>query len=76
MRDDIIPSCSTAYYISKYIMNVDNPSDAVSLDAVSNKAELLELLLGFTERGYAEMCQFCSGRDGINMRTIPPGEQF
>lgn len=40
------------------------------------KKELMEYLLGYTEKGYYEACKKCNGFFNVNTKTLPVGEQL
>ncbi len=50
--------------------------DYFELDHFTSKKELMEYILGYTDRGYIELCKKCNGTFGENDRKIPVGEQL
>jgi len=42
----------------------------------NKRAEYLEFMLGYTEKGYLEYCKKCNGSFNVNNKFIPAGEQM
>ncbi|MDR0305572.1 MAG: 4Fe-4S cluster-binding domain-containing protein [Chitinispirillales bacterium] len=73
----ILLPCLSSYVIHKDVMKIDEEkfNDFIVLDGESNKHVILESLLGYTESGYTEMCQYCGGSGPINNKIVVPGKQ-
>jgi organic radical activating enzyme len=74
--EDSLQICQFAYIIKKHFMGIEEPFDSISLREESDKAIFLEMMLGFTDNGYARMCRYCAGFESVNNNLIKPGEQI
>lgn len=70
--------CSNALYAHNAdFCNLDSADyfDISNIDNV-NKRELMEFMLGYSEKGYYEYCKKCNGSFNVNNKKIPVGEQL
>lgn len=51
-------------------------SDYFDIKTNLNSKELMEYLLGYSEKGYFECCKICNGLFTVNKKEIPAGEQL
>lgn len=72
-----IYSCSYQGYGIEAEVLEDSNLDENSLDLrkVHEKAVLLEFRMGYTDRGYVDLCRQCPGHDMINTSAIPAAVQ-
>ena len=77
LRDGRIYSCNYASFAMKAGLQEDSPNDYFELSNYDekNKRELLEFILGYTEKGYVDFCKHCAGFLPINPYKKPVGRQ-
>ena len=49
--------------------------DLNNLNGDEGKKEFLEYIMGYSEKGYLDMCRYCHGADVVNYK-IKAAEQF
>lgn len=68
-------SCDYTQYASRAGIVGTSDNDYFDLKKVVNRKELLEFRMGYTEKGYVELCKRCSGYVAINKNIIAPADQ-
>lgn len=68
-------SCNYAQYAMRAELVEDSENDRIDLRTISSASELLEFRMGYTEKGYLEMCKHCSGYWAINKNKVKPAVQ-
>lgn len=78
IRGGKIYSCNYASFAIKAGIQEDSPNDYFDLSKYSEdkKKELLEFILGYTEKGYVDFCKHCAGFLPINPYKKPVGRQI
>lgn len=77
VRENRLYFCVMARSVSdnlKFDVGVDDFLDLGDLNGENYKKELMEFNMGYSEKGYLDMCKHCHGRDAYNY-LIPAGEQ-
>ncbi len=77
VREGKIYSCNYASFAIKAGIQEDSPNDYFELSEYNKekKKELLEFVLGYTEKGYVDFCKHCAGFLPINPYKKPMGRQ-
>lgn len=78
MRGNRFYFCVMARTVSdnlRYHVGEDDYLDFDKLNGTEYKKELLKFNLGYSEKGYLDMCNFCHGAESINY-PIPVAEQI
>ena len=66
--------CVMARSVSENLeMNIGK-QDFIDLENIKNKQELMEFQMGYSDKGYLDMCRFCRGAEAENF-LIPAAEQ-
>lgn len=71
-------SCNFARFAMKAGLNTEDKNDCFDLSTMTeeDRPELMEFLLGYTEKGYVNFCKRCAGWGPNNLRApIPVAEQ-
>lgn len=78
VRDGRIYSCNYASFAMKAGIQEDSSNDYFELSEYSGekRKELLEFILGYTEKGYVDFCKHCAGFLPINPYKKPVGRQI
>ena len=78
LRNGKIYSCNYASFAIKAGLEEENPNDYYDLEKHSpdKNKELVEFLLGYTEKGYVDFCKHCAGFLPINPYKKPVGKQI
>lgn len=78
LREGRVYSCNYNDYAIKAEIVEEYENDYYSLkDFVPHKREeLIEFLLGYTDRGYSELCKKCAGYIGLNRNQVPVAKQY
>lgn len=78
LRDERLYSCNYASFAIKAGIQKENDNDWYDLKTVTDnkKKELLEFILGYTEKGYVDFCRRCAGYITINPYKKPVGKQI
>lgn len=78
VRDGKIYSCNYASFAIKAGIQEDSENDYFDLLKYSadKKKELIEFILGYTEKGYVDFCKCCAGFLPINPYKKPAGRQI
>ncbi|MCI8981297.1 MAG: radical SAM protein [Hungatella sp.] len=78
VRDNKIYSCNYASFAIKAGILGDSENDYFDLSGYSedHKKELMEFILGYTEKGYVDFCKHCAGFLPINPYKKPVGRQI
>ncbi len=74
VRENRFYYCVMARSISENLQLNVGENDYLDLNTC-NKKQLMEFQLGYSEKGYLEMCNYCNGADAENY-PIPPAEQI
>lgn len=78
IRGSHLYSCVMARSVSEnleYNIGKNDYLDLNNLEGENWKKELLEFTLGYSEKGYLDMCNYCNGADAKNY-IIPAAEQL
>ena len=78
VRENKLYFCVMARSVSDNLHLEEGPGDYLDLDKLHGenyKRELMEFNLGYSEKGYLDMCHRCHGMDAINY-PIPVAEQL
>lgn len=78
VRGSRLYSCVMARSVSENLGYNVGENDYLDLDRLEGsnwKKELLEFTLGYSEKGYLDMCNYCHGAEAKNY-TIPAAEQL
>lgn len=77
LRDERLYSCNYASFAIKAGIQEENDNDWYDLRKFTpdKKKELLEFILGYTEKGYLDFCRHCAGYITINPYRKPVGRQ-
>lgn len=67
--------CVMAHTVSKNLFHREYQEEALNLDKIDSKIEFLEYHLGYSEKGYMEMCKRCNGAEAVNY-PIPVAQQM
>lgn len=78
VRDNKIYSCNYASFAIKAGILGDSENDYFDLSGYSedHKKELMEFILGYTEKCYVDFCKHCAGFLPINPYKKPVGRQI
>ena len=78
IRENKLYYCVMARSVSDnlgYHVGMNDYLDLDKLEGENYKKELLEFTLGYSEKGYLDMCNYCHGKDAINY-PVPAAEQI
>lgn len=70
--------CADAYDAQMaFYPDIDSKNEMLNLKSEDvTKAEIVELFLGYQEKGYIEMCRHCNGWGSRNKKRVPVAEQL
>lgn len=70
--------CADAYNAQMaFYSDIDQKHEMLNLKSQEvSKAEIVELFLGYQEKGYIEMCRHCNGWGSRNKKIVPVAEQL
>ena len=77
VRENRFYYCVMARSVSDNLKFYVGQKDYLDLDGLTGKEykkELLEFTLGYSDKGYLDMCRHCNGAEARNC-PIPPAEQ-
>lgn len=77
LREEKVVHCANTLHADEVGYCPLEPEDYIDLNTIhqENKTELLEFILGFSHRGYVELCKKCNGNINGNKAFVEPGMQ-
>lgn len=78
LKNQKIYGCNYSDYASEASVVPEDAGDALELRQIGelNKRELVEFVMGYSEKGYYSFCPYCNGSLSINTGRIPVAEQY